>query len=233
MTEQDRSQTKAQPPHLVTSYDRDAHPVEFGRILALSDGVFAIALTLLVLDLALPVGASGTDLGSAFAGMRDKFGAFAISVVVVGIFYGLHYRLFSLFQRLDGLLLGLNLPYLGLVVLIPFFQRVLSEYPTEPLAYALFAAVLGAISALDGFMLRHAHRRGLLRSPLLGHDARLEMLRAALPVTLFLTSIPLAYLVGPWTVTLWLAIVPVDHYLGRLEHAVSGRPISRSRPLGR
>jgi uncharacterized membrane protein len=232
MIERDRSQTKAPPPHLLTSYDRDAHPVEFGRILALSDGVFAIALTLLVLDLALPVG-SGADLGSALAGMRDKFAAFAISVVVVGIFYGLHYRLFSLFQRLDGLLLGLNIPYLGLAVLIPFFQRVLSEYPREPLAYASFAAVLGTISIIDGFMLRHAHRRGLLRSPLLGHDARLEMLRAAVPVTLFLTSIPLAYLVGAWAVALWLAIVPVDHYLGRLEHAVNGKLISRSRPLGR
>jgi uncharacterized membrane protein len=227
MSERDRSQTEA--PHLVTSYDRDAHPVEFGRILALSDGVFAIALTLLVLDLALPATTSA-GLGAAFAEMRDKFAAFAISVLVVGLFFGTHHRLFSLFQRLDGLLLGLNLPYLGLVVLIPFFQGVLSEYPREPLAYASFAAVLGTISILEGFMLRHAHRQGLLRRPLRRHDARLEMLRAAVPVVLFLASIPLAYLTGAWTVLLWLAIPPVDIYLGRLERAVNGKPARHASP---
>lgn len=205
------------PTYLLTSYDRDVHPVEFGRILALSDGVFAIALTLLVLDLALPAVTGQVELGEALIGMQGSFFAFAISVIVVGVFHGMHHRLFSLFQRVDGLLWLMNTFYLGLVVLIPFFQRVLSEYSSDPFAYAIFAAVFGIISVIDAVMLFYAHRARLLKSPFARRHAHIEVYCGVMPVAAFLASMPFAYLVGGWTVLLWLAIPLVDGYLRGLE----------------
>ncbi|TVR25156.1 MAG: DUF1211 domain-containing protein, partial [Nitriliruptor sp.] len=98
-------------------YDRDADPVEFGRLVALTDGVFAIALTLLVLDLAIPAQAADAPLAEALADTAPRFFAFVISVAVVGTFFLSHHELLSMLQKVDGGLLGLTIPYLGLIAL--------------------------------------------------------------------------------------------------------------------
>jgi uncharacterized membrane protein len=201
----------------VSRYDRHADPVEFGRVVTLTDGVFAIALTLLVLDLALPAQAAEAPLGTALADMGPRFFAFAISVAVVGTFFQAHHELMSMLQKIDGGLLGLTIPYLGLIALIPFVQGVLGDRPEEPLAFAIYALVLGCVSAIGASMLWHAHRRGLLREPLVGRAARFEVLRSGLPVVVFLSSAALALCIGEWAVLFWVSLWPLDGVLGRLQ----------------
>lgn len=198
-------------------YDRDADPVEFGRVVALTDGVFAIALTLLVLDLALPVEASDVPLATALADMAPRFFAFVISVAVVGTFFLSHHELVGMLQRIDGGLLGLTIPYLGLIALIPFVQGVLSDRPAEPLAFASYGIVLGCASTIGAAMLWHAHRRDLLREPLVGRAARFELLRSGLPIVVFLASAGLAFLVGEWAALFWVALWPLDVALARWQ----------------
>ena len=198
-------------------YDRDADPVEFGRLVALTDGVFAIALTLLVLDLALPAQAADVPLADALADLAPHFSAFVISVAVVGTFFLSHHELLSMRQKTDGGLLGLTIPYLGFIVLIPFAQSVLGDRPEEPLAFAMYGIVLGCASAIGAYMLWHAHRRGLLREPLVGRNAWFEVARSGLPIVVFLSSAGLAFLVGEWTVLVWVSIWPLDSILARLQ----------------
>ena len=198
-------------------YDRDADPVEFGRVVALSDGVFAIALTLLVLDLALPAGAADVPLSTALGDLTPNFQAFAISVAVVGTFFQAHHEMVSMLQKIDGGLLGLTIPYLGLIAVIPFVQSVLGDRPGEPLAFALYGIVLGCASAIGAAMLWRAHRRGLLREPLDGRNARFEVLRSGLPIVVFLSSAGLAFLIGGWAVLFWVALWPLDGILARLQ----------------
>ncbi len=201
----------------MSRYDREADPVEFGRVVTLTDGVFAIALTLLVLDLALPAQAADVPLATTLADMAPHFSAFVISVAVVGTFFQAHHELLSMLQKIDGGLLGLTIPYLGFIVLIPFAQSVLGERPDEDLAFAMYGIVLGCASAIGASMLWHAYRRGLLREPLVGRTARFEALRSALPVVVFLSSAGLAFLIGEWTALLWISIWPLDSILGRLQ----------------
>ena len=78
-------------------------------------------------------------------------------------------------------------------------------------------------------MLARAHRRGLLRSPLRGRAARLEALRAAVPVAILFASIPLAYALRSATVLLWWSIWSVDSLLARLEAVGPSR--ARTVPL--
>ena len=201
----------------MTRYDRDADPVEFGRLVALTDGVFAIALTLLVLDLAIPAQAADVPLAEALADTAPRFFAFAISVAVVGTFFLSHHELLAMLQKIDGGLLGLTIPYLGLIALIPFAQSVLSDRAEEPLAFALYGTLLGATSIVGGLLLWHAHRRRLLREPLVGANAWYEVARTALPIVLFLSSAGLALLIGEWAVLFWVAIWPLDAVLARLQ----------------
>ena len=199
------------------TYDRDADPVEFGRLVALTDGVFAIALTLLVLDLALPAQAADAPLAEALADTAPRFFAFLISVAVVGTFFLSHHELVAMLQKVDGGLLGLTVPYLGLVALIPFAQSVLGDHSEEPLAFALYGTLLGTTSIVGALLLWHAHRRGLLRQPLVGRDAWFEVARSALPIVLFLASAGLALLIRNWAVLFWVAIWPIDAVLARLQ----------------
>jgi len=201
----------------VGRYDRDADPVEFGRLVALTDGVFAIALTLLVLDLAIPAQAADAPLAEALADTAPRFFAFVISVAVVGTFFLSHHELLSMLQKVDGGLLGLTIPYLGLIALIPFVQSVLSDRPEEPLAFALYGILLGCASIMGALMLWHAHRRGLLRQPLVGRNAWFEVARSGLPIVLFLSSAGLALLIGEWAVLFWVAIWPLDGILAYLQ----------------
>ena len=199
----------------MSRYDRDADPVEFGRMVTLTDGVFAIALTLLVLDLALPAQAGEVPLATALADMAPRFFAFAISVAVVGTFFQSHHELLSMLQKIDGGLLGLTIPYLGFIALIPFAQSILR--PDEALALAVYGIVLGSASAIGGAMLWHAYRRGLLREPLVGRNARFEAVRSGLPIVLFFASAGLAFLIGEWAVLFWISLWPLDAVLARLQ----------------
>lgn len=206
-------------------YDRDTDPVEFGRVVTLTDGVFAIALTLLVLDLTLPAQTAGVPLAEALAATAPRLFAFAVSVAVVGTFFQSHHELLAMMQRIDGGFIGLTVPYLGFIALVPFVQRLLSDSGGEPLAFTLYGAVLGAASAIGALMLWHAHRRGLLRAPLVGRDARFEVLRSGLPVVLFFGSAGLALLIGEWAVVFWVALWPLDTILARLQQrGAAGTP---------
>lgn len=198
-------------------YDRNADPVEFGRIVAITDGVFAIALTLLVLDLSLPSQATGAPLNEALADVAPHFFAFVISVAVVGTHYMTNHENLSMLQKIDSGLIGLTIPYLGFIVLIPFVQGVLADRPDEPLTLALYAIVLGCTSVIGALMIMHASRHGLLREPLLGHNAKFEILRNCLPIVIFFSSAGLAFLVGGWTMLLWISVWPLDAILVRLQ----------------
>src|SRR5215212_2995635 len=105
---------------------RDEAEVEFNRIVAFSDGVFAIAITLLVLGLTVPP--NHPDLTRLLLNNQDDFIAYAISFAVLGKYWLLHHRFFSALERFDGRLMGLNLVYLAFIALVPFSSQVLGDY---------------------------------------------------------------------------------------------------------
>jgi uncharacterized membrane protein len=111
------AESAPQPAEGVRSQER-----EVARIAAFSDGVFAIAITLLALQLEIPFG----DRVDVWAGLRDlwpSFLSFAISFAVIGAYWIAHHRLFSLVERYDRRLLWLNLLALFFIVLMPFTTR--------------------------------------------------------------------------------------------------------------
>ena len=74
---------------------REENEIEFSRIVAFSDGVFAIAITLLVLNLGVPEHIHGDDLSEVLWEQRQDLFAYAISFAVIGRFWVVHHRFFS------------------------------------------------------------------------------------------------------------------------------------------
>ena len=105
-----------------------------GRALALSDGVFAIDLTLLVLELHVPDLAAGQSLLDALGDIRPSFVAFLLSFMVAASAWINHCDLFALIRRTDRYLVWLNVPYLLPVSILPFGAALLARYETNPIA---------------------------------------------------------------------------------------------------
>jgi uncharacterized membrane protein len=112
-----------------------------GRVLTLSDGVVAIAILLLLIDIRLPADISTTGLGVALWSLWPNYLAFFISFVVIGLYWSAHVRLFREIVRYDWGLLWLNLLYLLFIVLIPFATTVLSTH-FEKLSVIIYAATM-------------------------------------------------------------------------------------------
>src|SRR5437660_1262799 len=91
-----------------------------GRVLALSDGVFAIASTLLALDLRVPTGLDSTQLRAALVELVPSVQAFAISFLVIGLLWLGHRRQFARLRRITGSVVALNVVLLGFVAVLPF-----------------------------------------------------------------------------------------------------------------
>ncbi len=108
---------------------------ETGRLEAFSDGVFAVAITLLVLDIqAPPHGAlpKDSDLFGELLKQWPIYLAFVTSFATIGIMWINHHRLFTHIRRSDNNLLLLNLLLLLVIVFIPFPTKLMAEYITEP-----------------------------------------------------------------------------------------------------
>lgn len=191
---------------------RDDAGVEFSRVVAFSDGVFAIAITLLVLSLQLP--ADVDELGSALSDQLDELVAYAISFAVVGRFWLSHHRFYASLDRFDGTLMGLNLLYLAWVVLVPFSSDLLGNYGEEPISVIIYACNMVGASATFEIQILYSYRNGLIRP----RDRALERRYAGpanfIVVAVFAVSIPVALVNTYVAQAMWLAIFLVGHRIG-------------------
>jgi uncharacterized membrane protein len=183
---------------------REENEVEFSRIVAFSDGVFAIAITLLVLNLAIPEHLPKGEVASVLWSQRQDAFAYAFSFAVIGRFWLLHHRFFGEVTGFDGRLIALNLFYLAWIVLIPFTGRVLGDYGGVSVAVALYAANLAAAILASLLLSVDAQRSGLVRAG--GDVVREGHRRAVFGAAVFLLSIPLAFVAPNLAPFAWLAL---------------------------
>jgi uncharacterized membrane protein len=183
---------------------REENEIEFARIVAFSDGVFAIAITLLVLNLGVPEHLRGGDLGPVLWDQRQDVFAYAISFAVIGRFWLIHHRFFSEVTHFDGKLISLNLFYLAWIVLLPFSSQVLGDHGGDTDAVVLYAINLVGVVGSGLLMTARAQHAGLTRTS--DEIAREDRRRALRIAAVFLVSIPVA-LVNPHIAPLcWLAL---------------------------
>jgi uncharacterized membrane protein len=178
--------------------------VEMGRLKGLSDGVFAIALTLLVLDLRIPEDVLDGDLSTILLGLAPKALVYLISFVVIGGAWGSHQRMIGQIKRGDGLLVWFNLFTLLFVTLVPATAALLGRFPDALVAITCFAADVVLIQLTALWMWRYASQHGLVNPTL---DPRVVVSigrRLIMGAIVFGLSIPLALLNVSVSYILWI-----------------------------
>src|SRR5262249_50202115 len=118
------------------------------RVLALSDGVFAIIMTLLVLEIRVPQLSAGASLAGALRQLRPSLTPFVVSFILAGMYWVGHRDLFGLIRRTDRGLVWLNIVYLLPLCLLPFGAGMLGRYDREPAALRIYGLIVFAIAVM-------------------------------------------------------------------------------------
>ncbi len=191
------------------------------RILAISDGVFAFAVTLLVLDLVVPVlssGATSADLAQALSKENVSFISYLLSFFIAAVWWNAHNRNFSFLRNADSTLRWLNLLFLVWIALLPFFTKILNQYVNLQLAVALYAfdqAGAGFFMTLSWWYSSRNHR--LVDKTLQDRTIKYITLRNAVAPLSFIISIGLSFF-GPLVAFIsWFTMVPALLLLRHLE----------------
>jgi len=177
--------------------------MEPARLEAFTDGVVAIIITIMVLEIRVP---HGTDLAALQADVPVLL-AYLLSYVNVGIFWNNHHHMLHVTERIDGKVLWANLGLLFWLSLVPFVIRWIDEAGFTALPTAAYGVVL-ACAAVSYIILQ---RRIIAVN---GHDSRLAValgsdFKGKLSLALYLAAIPLAF-ARPWIAILLYVTVALS-----------------------
>jgi uncharacterized membrane protein len=176
---------------------------------AFSDGVFAIAITLLVLELAVPSG-SEDDLLGAVLDQWPSYLAYLVSFATIGAVWLEHTVITEYLDRATPILIRLNLLLLMVVAFLPFPTRLLGEYVGEDeparVAVTIYGLSLFLASALVSLLWRYAVREQLIRPDLADADVKMLTKRLTPGLAGYVTMIVLRLLLPVLAVLGYLAI---------------------------
>jgi TMEM175 potassium channel family protein len=176
-----------------------------GRVEAFSDGVFAIAITLLVLELAVPKLRASESLWSALGEQWPSYAAYVVSFLVIGIIWANHHTVFTLIVTVDRMLLFLNLLMLLVVAALPWPTALLAEYldaggPNSHIAAAVYSGFMVAHALTFSVFWWYATRTGHLFHPHVDRaGARATRARFALGTLAYPVTVGLAFVSAPLT----------------------------------
>jgi uncharacterized membrane protein len=191
--------------------------LEYDRVLFFSDAIFAIAITLLVLEIRVP-GYAGNP-AQEIVHARENILSFAISFVVIGVFWMGHHSISRYIGAFDRRLIFLNLLFLGFIAFLPFPTGLLFEHTTGPSPWAptvFYAGCMAGAGLAELSIWLYAGSQGLLTgaaSPVLRRSVTLRLLVVPL---VFLLSIPVAFYSSDLATYFWALIAVANWLLNRL-----------------
>jgi uncharacterized membrane protein len=182
------------------------------RLAALTDGVVAIVMTLLALDIRLPVRAEGlgnSQLIAAFGGAVPNLFGYALSFIVIAQFWLIHHRKFARLKHVDVGLFWLNVLFLLFIGLIPFVTSVLAENAgaVGTIAYAI---VMAAVSLALAATAIYAGAKELVEGEAPETTVKATLARSLLAGAVFLLSIPIALWDADIAKYSWLLLIPAS-----------------------
>ena len=187
-------------PNLTPAEARAADP---DRLVFLTDGVIAIIMTILVLDIRVPELGSGQSLADSLVEARPTFVSFVISFLLVGMFWTMHKRTFSRVRYVDHNLTWLNLLFLLSLAVMPYASSALGRYHSEPIALHLYGVVMISASLLYLALSSYVHTHpGLLWEKATGAGHRHTVMMSWGTIAVY----AIAMLAATWNTTVSLIL---------------------------
>lgn len=180
-----------------------------GRVLGFSDGVYAIAITLLVLTIQIPENirfTSNADVLRVIIDLLPQFYAYTLSFAIIGLNWMVHHKMFRSITRSDDTLLFLNLFNLFCISFIPVPTMLLSRAGDTSLGAILYASWMVLISVSFRLLWNYATKQHhLVEKSLSREEIRYSNLRGFISMGAFLLSIPVALFSPVAAEAIWVA----------------------------
>ena len=179
------------------------------RIEALTDGIFATVMTVLVLGLSLPPTIPSEQLEGEILKLSPHILAYAFSFIVLGIYWIGHHNQFHYVKRTDRVFLWVNIFFLLTIGFVPFSTSVLGEHPFSPIAVRVYGANLAATgSALYAVWWYATSQYRLVEKDLDPHIVSLATRRTLIGPAVSLAGIGFSYLDTRISLVLYLLLIP-------------------------
>jgi uncharacterized membrane protein len=199
------------------------------RLMAFCDGVFAIAITLLVLNLHVPDRAAQKDMVEQLLDQWPTYISYIASFLLIGIFWINHHRVCRHIKRTDRLLLTVNLLFLMFIAVLPFPTAILGEYVLQPERHAaalIYGGCVFLTMVLFDIIWISADRHDLIDKDL-HRQLRIGMQRSYLlgtgiyffAVLLSLVSVEASLFLYILIPSLYITVPPFEHLLLSREHS--------------
>jgi uncharacterized membrane protein len=194
------------------------------RVEALSDGVFAIAMTVLVLGIRVPDGGGAVGLRAQLGVLWPKFASYTMSFVMLGVLWIGHHFQFQYIRRTDRPLLWYNLVFLLFITFLPFSTAVLGNYFDNAIAVALYG---GTVMVSGGCLLLH-WRYATSRPQLVSADLEPAVIasigrRIVVGLALTATATAAGFVAIPLSLGIFLLIPATYLVESRVDLHVAGR----------
>jgi len=218
---------EAPPPAGAARYDSPPGPE---RLLALSDGVVAIALTLLVLDLRVPAISllrhpdSAAGLAAQLGNDTDQLISYVVSFYVIAQFWLTHHRVFRVVTGHSEGLAWWNFAFLFSITLVPFASGLLGLYAENPLAVDIFAANILLASLVSHATTGFIKRKGLHAAAYNEEQARAGRIRALSVTAIMAVSMAVAWQNADLAKYLWILIAFLPDIVIRATRRRPGPP---------
>jgi uncharacterized membrane protein len=206
----------------------DADEPGIDRLITLSDGVVAIALTLLILDIRVPSGLRDPDsvsaLADALSGTVANWISYLISFYVIAQFWVVHHKVFRGIRAQSGGLAGWNFVFLFTISVMPFTSALVGEYPDNPLSVIIFSANLILANLATRAMLIFGRRRHLLTSRGEAVLAEFRSLQGVIDLSFYVISIPVALVSPDLGKVCWLGLALSTRIVAVINRIRGWRP---------
>jgi len=180
--------------------------VEFGRVIALTDGIYGVAMTLLAFTVGIP-DVAPDELDQELLSAHGDVLTFLIAFAVLAFYWLSNHHFVRHLKAIDSVYVGLKLIYLAIVAFLPLPTALLDRYSHRPITVLLYLSALLLLSLMELAIFGWAHHARLFSSEPPKRVVRYSVLIALIPVLVFGLAIPVGLLSSPtYALAIWILL---------------------------
>jgi uncharacterized membrane protein len=183
------------------------------RLETLVDGIFAIAMTLLVLGLAVPTirpPITNASVETAIINLLPNFISLVVSFVLLGVFWKIHHRIFKQINVMNGTLLWINLIWLLFIVLVPFSASLTGDYGQVTISNVIFNINMLGIAVLLYLNWHYADYKNFIHEKITDKEITFTKIVNLTFIVVAITAIGLSYVIPQYSQIVYLIMLPSD-----------------------
>jgi len=197
-------------------YNKTSIQMTTNRIEALTDGIFAIAMTLMVLSLVVPdIGGQLSNLAvqNALYGLLPSFYTLVLSFILLSLFWKIHHNMFQRIKQVNGPLLWINMAWLLFIVLVPFSASLTGKYGEFTISHVIFNINMIGISVLLLLNWHYANRTDSVHEKV--DDVEIRTIKADTTLFMFISvlALLLCFIVPRAASSVYILIFPFEFIL--------------------